>query len=48
MGNEWKKKTAEEIQEWLKFRRHGYVVPSKKGKGSYKRHPKYKNKQPTE
>lgn len=31
------KKTGEELQEYLAFRRRGYTVPAKKGKGSYKR-----------
>ena len=31
------KKTEEELQEYLAFRRRGYTVPAKKGKGSYKR-----------
>lgn len=38
------KKSPEELQEYLAFKRRGYKVPSKKGKGSYKRHAKYKNK----
>ena len=37
------KKSKEELQEYMKFRnRHG-IVPSKKGKGSFKRKLKYKN-----
>lgn len=31
------KKTGEELQEYLAFRRRGYTVPAKKGKGSYNR-----------
>lgn len=31
------KKTKEELQEYLQFRRRGYYVKSKKGKGSYDR-----------
>ena len=31
------KKTEQELQEYLAFRRRGYTVPAKKGKGSYKR-----------
>ena len=31
------KKTGEELQEYLTFRRRGSTVPAKKGKGSYKR-----------
>ena len=35
------KKTPEELQEYLKFARKHHVVPSKKGKGSYKRKIKH-------
>ena len=31
------KKTKEELQAYLMWRRRGSIVPSKKGKGSYKR-----------
>lgn len=31
------KKTGEELQAYLQFRRKARRVPSKKGKGSYKR-----------
>ena len=31
------KKTGEELQEYLAFRRRGAKVPAKKGKGSYNR-----------
>lgn len=31
------KKSKEELQEYLQFRRRGYYVKSKKGKGSYDR-----------
>ena len=37
------KKTGEELQEYLQFQRRGFIVPPKKGKGSFKRkqkHPK--------
>lgn len=38
------KKSKEELQEYMKFRnRHG-VVPPKRGKGSFKRKRKHKNK----
>ena len=33
----YKKMTPEQLQEFLKFRRKGYIVPAKKGKGSYNR-----------
>lgn len=31
------KKSPEELQEYFKFKRHGFSVPPKKGKGSYNR-----------
>lgn len=31
------KKTGEELEQYLQFRRRGSVVPNKKGKGSYNR-----------
>lgn len=31
------KKTGEELQQYLAFRRRAYSVPQKKGKGSYNR-----------
>lgn len=31
------KKSPEELQEWLQFRRRGYTVRPKKGRGSYNR-----------
>lgn len=31
------KKEGEELQQYLAFRRKGYKVPAKKGKGSYDR-----------
>lgn len=37
------KKEGEELQQYLQFKRKGYTVPPKKGKGSYKRHPKHKD-----
>jgi len=36
------KKTGEELREYMEFRRRGYYIKSKKGKGSYDRQ---KNKQ---
>lgn len=38
------KKSAEELQEYLMFRRRGFKVEARKGKGSYKRKLKHKNK----
>lgn len=31
------KKTGEELQQYLMFKRHGTYVKNKKGKGSYRR-----------
>lgn len=31
------KKNPKELQEYLKFKRRGFTVPPKKGKGSYNR-----------
>lgn len=39
------KKSQEELAEYLQFKRSGFVVPSKKGRGSsYKRNIKHKNR----
>ena len=35
-----KKKTGEELQQFLLFKRRGFVVENRKGKGSYKRQKK--------
>lgn len=35
------KKSPEELQEYMMFKRRGSKVQSKKGKGSFKRKPKY-------
>lgn len=35
------KKSKEELEEYLKFKKHGFVVPAKKGRGSYCRKNKY-------
>lgn len=32
-----RRKTGEELQKFLAFRRRGFAVPSRKGKGSYDR-----------
>lgn len=39
------KKTPEELQEYLKFKRRGGSVPAKRGKGSYKRRDKHRGKE---
>jgi hypothetical protein len=38
------KKTGEELQAYLRLMRKHGIVPSKKGKGSFKRKPKHPNK----
>lgn len=38
------KKTGEELQEFLKFRKRSSKVKAKKGKGSFSRKQKHKNK----
>lgn len=37
MNKKINKKEGEELQSFLKFRNRGYLVKSKKGKGSYDR-----------
>jgi hypothetical protein len=39
----WLKKSPEELQEYLNFKRRGGKVENKKGKGSYRRKEKHKN-----
>ena len=34
----------EEVQGLLQFRKRGYYIKNKKGKGSYERKPKHRNK----
>ena len=38
------KMTEEELQQYLIFKNKGSVIPNKKGKGSYSRKVKHKNK----
>ena len=38
------KKTEEELQEYMTFRKRGFIIKNKKGKGSYSRKDKHKNK----
>lgn len=42
MNKEIFKKTKEELQEYMQFRRKGSKVKPKKGKGSYSRKEKHK------
>ena len=37
MDKRMNKKTGEELQQYLAFRKRAYSVPQKKGKGSYNR-----------
>ena len=39
------KKSPEELEQYLQFRRRGTRVESKKGKGSYSRKQKHKNQE---
>ena len=48
MDKEVMKKTGEELQEYLAFRRRGSKIPSKKGKGSYNRQEFKKGEQKDE
>lgn len=38
------KKPPDELQEYLNFRRRGSKVEPRKGKGSFKRRPKHKDR----
>lgn len=44
MKNQFKKKSKEELQEYIQFQRRGYWIDNKKGKGSYKRHEKHRKR----
>lgn len=44
MNKKIQKKSGDELQGFLMWRNRGSVVPAKKGKGSYKRKSKHKNK----
>lgn len=37
------KKSPEELEQYLQFKRRGFQVEAKKGKGSFKRKPKHRN-----
>lgn len=39
------KKSPEELEQYLAFKRRGYKVPAKKGKGSYKRKEKHSKRE---
>lgn len=43
MNKKMFKKSAEELQEYMKFRRHGWATEIKKGKGSKYNRAKEKN-----
>lgn len=36
------KKSSEELQQYLQFKRRGFRIENKKGKGSYKRKTKHR------
>ena len=42
--SDYLKKTGEELQSYLEFKRRGFKVKPKKGKGSFKRKEKHKEK----
>lgn len=42
--NQSQRKTGEELQEYLQFRRRGSTVRAKKGRGSYSRKQKHKER----
>lgn len=44
MNKKIRKKSGDELQGFLMWRNRGSVVPAKKGKDSYKRKSKHKNK----
>jgi len=45
MNKEYLKKSGQELQDYLAFRRRGSTVRAKKGKGSFKRHEKHRKKE---
>jgi stalled ribosome alternative rescue factor ArfA len=45
MNKEINKKTGEELQQYLAFKRRGSRVENRKGKGSYKRNQKHKGRE---
>lgn len=42
--NKYRKMSSEELREYMFFKRRGFVVGAKKGKGSFKRKDKYPQK----
>ena len=38
------KKSPEELQQYFHFKKRGFAIENKKGKGSYSRKKKHKNK----
>lgn len=42
------KKSSEELQEYFKFKRRGFSISPKKGKGSFKRKNKHIKKESTD
>ena len=40
MYKEARKKNLEELQQYLHFKKRGFVIENKKGKGSYRRNKK--------
>ena len=45
MKKEIFKKSPEELQQYLQFKRRGFAISAKKGKGSYSRKQKHKDRE---
>lgn len=45
MKKEIFKKSSKELQQYLQFKRRGFAISAKKGKGSYSRKQKHKDKE---
>ena len=45
MKKEIFKKSSEELQQYLQFKHRGFAISAKKGKGSYSRKQKHKDKE---
>jgi hypothetical protein len=41
MDKRLNKKSKEELQEYLQFKRRGFSIPPKKGRGAYRRKDKH-------
>lgn len=43
LGRRIFKKTPEELEQYMIFKRRGFILQNKRGKGSFKRKPKHPN-----